>query len=205
MPSVKPVINHVMGLFGDAVQNVREKIAYNTIGRCGAAPFIPLVMIGMGGHIAMFVFGGLYKSECSEIQVLPVYMALLGCTGILKGLGFLIQLGIAVQLSGRANIEKRNIVAAEIMSETSIFDTGMNWLYTVIIFIGAGTVLPSYGIDGTLCNNVMFSVAFYPSLVLVSLTGILFLWIFVQFIAEACQACRNKSDEMDEDLEPIEI
>lgn len=65
-----------------------------------------------------------------------MYMALLGCTGILKGLGFLIQLGIAVQLSGRVNKEKRNIVAAEIMSETSIFDTGMNWLYTVIIFIG---------------------------------------------------------------------
>lgn len=205
MSSLKPILNKAMGLFGGAVQNVREKIAYNTIGRCGAAPFIPLVLIGMGGHIAMFVIGALHKSECNGIQMLPVYMALLGFTGILKGLGFLLQLGIAVQLGGRVNKEKRNNVAAEIMSETSIFDTGMNWLYTVIIFIGAGTVLPWYGIDSTSCNSIMFSVAFYPSLVLVTITGILFLWILIEFILEACQACKNKSDETDEDLDMIEI
>lgn len=59
-------------------------------------------------------------------------MVLLGGTGILKCLSFLLQLLIVVTVW-----RKQKNKGAEFMSETSGLDNTMNWTYTVVLLAGA--------------------------------------------------------------------
>lgn len=67
-----------------------------------------------------------------DIPLLPVVMVLLGGTGILKCLSFLLQLLIVVTVW-----RKQKDKGAEFMSETSGLDNTMNWTYTVVLLAGA--------------------------------------------------------------------
>lgn len=67
-----------------------------------------------------------------DIPLLPVVMVLLGGTGILKCLSFLLQLLIVVTVW-----RKQKDKGAKFMSETSGLDNTMNWTYTVVLLAGA--------------------------------------------------------------------
>lgn len=76
--------------------------------------------------------GASYNTECMDIPLLPVVMVLLGGTGILKCLSFLLQLLIVVTVW-----RKQKDKGAKFMSETSGLDNTMNWTYTVVLLAGA--------------------------------------------------------------------
>lgn len=71
-----------------------------------------------------------------DIPLLPVVMVLLGGTGILKCLSFLLQLGIVLDVW-----RKRRDKGAEFMSETSGLDNTMNWTYIIVLLAGARLIL----------------------------------------------------------------
>lgn len=89
--------------------------------------------------VTFFFFkGASYNTECEDIPLLPVVMVILGGTGILKCLSFLLQLLIIITVW-----RKQKGKGAEFMSETSGLDNTMNWTYVVVLLAGAPAYSPS--------------------------------------------------------------
>lgn len=88
--------------------------------------------------VTFFFKGASYNTECEDIPLLPVVMVILGGTGILKCLSFLLQLLIIITVW-----RKQKGKGAEFMSETSGLDNTMNWTYVVVLLAGAPSYSPS--------------------------------------------------------------
>lgn len=88
--------------------------------------------------VTFFFKGASYNTECEDIPLLPVVMVILGGTGILKCLSFLLQLLIIITVW-----RKQKGKGAEFMSETSGLDNTMNWTYVVALLAGAPSYSPS--------------------------------------------------------------
>ncbi|KAK3100320.1 hypothetical protein FSP39_018099 [Pinctada imbricata] len=113
-----------------SVASTREFIAKYTVGKINAAIFLIPTVVLFALHIFFFVLGTTRASECSGKPLIPVYLVLLGGGGVLKCLSFILQLSIVWQVG----MDGPN--AVEFMSETSVLDNGLNWMYIFFIIFG---------------------------------------------------------------------
>lgn len=174
-----------------SAQSTRKLVARYTVGRWGGEFFVGLTLAFLGWHVALAVIGASYNTECMDIPLLPVVMVLLGGTGILKCLSFLLQLLIVVTVW-----RKQKHKGAEFMSETSGLDNTMNWTYTVVLL--AGDIAAFTRRENT-CNRLLYDMAFYTLVVMTTVLGVVFLLDFTVFVYKRCHPPVKEEDEEDED------
>ncbi|XP_062575392.1 WD repeat-containing protein 5 isoform X2 [Saccostrea cucullata] len=173
-----------------SAQSTRKLVARNTVGRWGAEVFIGLTLIFLGWHVYFAIIGASHKTECRDIPLLPVVMVLLGSTGIIKCLSFLLQLSI-VFTTWRKNKHE----GADFMSETSGLDNSMNWTYVIVLLAGD---IAAFTKEDTSCNSLMFYTAYYTFIVMTVIISGLFLLDFSVFVYKRCHP---KKDDEDEDID----
>mmetsp|Transcript_18035 Transcript_18035/g.30712 ORF Transcript_18035/g.30712 Transcript_18035/m.30712 type:complete len:195 (+) Transcript_18035:291-875(+) len=174
-----------------SAQSTRKLVARNTVGRWGAEFFFGLTLAFLGWHIAVAVIGASNNEECVDIPLLPVVMVLLGGTGILKCLSFLLQLGIVLDVW-----RKRRDKGAEFMSETSGLDNTMNWTYIIVLLAGD---IAAFSKPVNTCNRLMYDMGYYTFIIMTLLIGILFLLDFTVFIYKRCHPIKEEGEEEDDE------
>eukprot|EP00105_Crassostrea_gigas_P015408 XP_011432398.1 PREDICTED: uncharacterized protein LOC105331770 [Crassostrea gigas] len=174
-----------------SAQSTRKLMARYTVGRWGGEFFVGLTLAFLGWHVALAVIGASYNTKCMDIPLLPVVMVLLGGTGILKCLSFLLQLLIVVTVW-----RKQKDKGAEFMSETSGLDNTMNWTYTVVLL--AGDIAAFTRRENT-CDRLLYDMAFYTLVVMTTVLGVVFLLDFTVFVYKRCHPPVKEEDEEDEE------
>lgn len=174
-----------------SAQSTRKLVARYTVGRWGGEFFVGLTVAFLGWHVALAVIGASYNTECEDIPLLPVVMVILGGTGILKCLSFLLQLLIIITVW-----RKQKGKGAEFMSETSGLDNTMNWTYVVALL--AGDIAAFTKRENT-CNRLLYGMAFYTLVVMTIVIGVMFLLDFTVFVYKRCHPSVKEEEEEDED------
>ncbi|XP_048776255.2 uncharacterized protein LOC125680612 [Ostrea edulis] len=170
-------------------QSTRRLIARNTVGRCGAELFLGLTILALGWHVALAVIGASHKNECRNIPLLPVVMVLLGGTGIIKCLSFILQLLIIVTVW-----RKKKNAGADFMSETSGLDNSMNWTYIIVLLAGD---ISAFSTSDNTCNRLMFDSAFYTFIIMTVIISVLFIVDFTVFLYKRCYTMKDDEETSD--------
>ncbi|XP_071167833.1 uncharacterized protein [Mytilus edulis] len=147
-----------------ALDSSRKAIAWVTVGKIGPGFLVAPALFSLTIHTMMFALGIKYSGNCITKPLVPVALVLIGGDGMLKSLSYLLQIVIVIQT------KMKRPKALLFLSESSIIDSGLNYLYICAVFLGAGAVF--YG-EMAFCEITIFEILFYYIIIALCIIGLL--------------------------------
>ncbi|XP_052100711.1 uncharacterized protein LOC127734749 [Mytilus californianus] len=151
----------------------RKVIAWITVGKIGPGFLVAPALFSLTIHTMMFVLGIKYSGNCQTKPLVPVALVLIGGDGMLKSLSYLLQIVIVIQTKMRRH------KAFLFLSESSIIDSGLNYLYICAVFLGAGAVFSG---EMAICEITIFEILFYYIIIALSILGLLIVLVVYKAI-----------------------
>lgn len=156
-----------------ALDSSRKVIVWITVGKIGPGFLVAPALFSLTIHTMMFVLGIKYSGNCQTKPMVPVAMVLIGGDGMLKSLSYLLQIVIVIQTKMRRN------KAFLFLSESSIIDSGLNYLYICAVFLGAVAVFSG---EMAICEITIFEILFYYIIIALSILGLLIVLVVYKAI-----------------------